>query len=507
METGAKDYPATPPFDPDQAYPELKQLPFPVAIDPANKVYGGVREALRLLGLDRERFGTPEWNPLGELVKPGQKAVVKPNFVLHYHRGGETAHCLTVHASVLRPILDYLQIALKGEGEVLVADAPVTDADWDELVKVTGVGEMLEILNRSYPLPVGLRDLRKMAVEGYDQNNLFLCRRELAYGKKRSVVVNLGRHSAFFGLPRKMEKLYYGADFDRRVPQAHHRGQVQEYSVAADILEADAVICVAKLKTHKSAGVTLSVKNIVGINTDKNFLPHYRIGEPRDGGDEYPDTPGNLLRWKGKLARAFLDLALGRFGCFCSRPLNRLLRCYRRKVLGGDHPVPDRDTADLVYERLLGRKIRCGHWWGNDTLWRIGTDLNRVLLYADQNGAIRETPQRAYLSLMDGIVGGEGKGPMVPLPRREGILLAGFSPVSTDRAAVSLMGFDESRIPVVSRVAQHPGLPLGPFEPPALRPGFGRPLPGICPFEPAPNWKGHVELRGQGSGFRPQHRA
>ena len=71
VETGAKDYPATAPYDPDQAYPELAQLPFPVGIDPSNKVYGGVREALRLLGLDRERFGTPEWNPLGELVRPG----------------------------------------------------------------------------------------------------------------------------------------------------------------------------------------------------------------------------------------------------------------------------------------------------------------------------------------------------------------------------------------------------------------------------------------------------
>ncbi len=494
VDTGLRDYPTRPPFDPDQPYPELKKLPFPIGVDPSNRVYAGVREALHLLGLDKEHFGTPEWNPLGELIKPGHKVVIKPNFALDYHRGGETVFSIIVHASVLRPILDYAQIALKGKGELMIGDAPVTDANWDNLVKVSGVGEMLDKLNRLYPLPVALRDWRKVVVKGYDQNNLFLSRTIQEYGAKRSVVVNLGRQSAFFGLPREIEILYYGADFDRRVPQSHHRGEVQEYSVATDILEADVVVSVPKLKTHKSAGVTLNIKNIVGINTDKNFLPHYRIGEPRDGGDEYPDTEGNWLRFKGKLARIFIDIALGRLGGMCASPLNRLLGLYRRRTLGECSADRKQDTADLVYERLLGRSIRCGHWWGNDTLWRIGTDLNRILLYAGKDGAIREEPQRSYLSLVDGIIGGEGKGPMLPRPRREGILLAGFNPVSVDRVAAGMMGVTQEKVPIISKVARHSGLRLGPDESPSLHAGSKKLVPKIRPFELAPGWLDHLKL-------------
>ncbi|HOO76644.1 MAG TPA: DUF362 domain-containing protein [bacterium] len=488
-----KDYPGTPPFDPPEVFPELERLPFRVGTDPGNRVYSGVRETLKLLGLDRERFGTREWNPLGELIRPGNKVVIKPNFALHYHRGGETPLSIVVHASVLRPLIDYAQLALQGSGELLVADAPVTDADWEKLIEVNRVRPMLEILNRSYPLRIGLRDLRRVVVSGYDQNNLFLDRRVQGYGARHTTIVNLGKHSAFYGLPPKIEKLYYGADFDRRIPQAHHRGEIQEYSVAADILEADVVICVPKLKTHKTAGVTLSVKNIVGINTDKNFLPHYRIGEPRDGGDEYPDTGGQWLRWKGKLVRTAIDIGLGRLGSVVARPLNRLLNFYRRFSLGERAADPTIETADLVYKRLLGRRVRCGHWYGNDTLWRLGVDLNRVLLYADRDGVIHETPRRSYLSLMDGIIAGEGKGPMVPDPRHVGVLIAGFNPLAVDRVAVGLMGFDEARLPIVAKVASAPGLSLGGSRPPEVCLVPGTDLPHLAPFEPAPNWKGHIE--------------
>lgn len=499
VDTGLTDYPSHPPFAPDQAYPEFARFPYTVSLDPENRVYAGVREAFRLLGLDKERYGTAEWNPLGDLIKPGNKVVIKPNFALDYHRGGETVFSIIVHASVLRPILDYAQLALKGKGKLMIGDAPVTDANWDNLVKVSRVGEMLDKLNRLYPLPVSLRDWRKVVVKGYDQNNLFLSRQIQEYGAKRSMLVNLGSRSAFFDLPREIEKLYYGADFDRRVPQSHHRGEIQEYSVAADVLEADAVISVPKLKTHKSAGVTLNVKNIVGINTDKNFLPHYRIGEPRDGGDEYPDTKGDWLRFKGKLARLFIDIALGRLGGVCASPINRLLGLYRRRTLGECSADRKQDTADLVYERLLGRSIRCGHWWGNDTLWRIGADLNRILVYGGKDGKLRDKPQRAYLSIIDAIIGGEGKGPMVPLPRREGLILGGFNPLAVDRTAAIIMGFSPEKIPVVTRIRASSALPLaGESSINIMASGTGgEKLKGSTEshhFMPAPNWVGHIEL-------------
>ena len=36
-----------------------------------NPVYEMVRAGLEMMGLDQERIGTGEWNPMGEIVKPG----------------------------------------------------------------------------------------------------------------------------------------------------------------------------------------------------------------------------------------------------------------------------------------------------------------------------------------------------------------------------------------------------------------------------------------------------
>lgn len=53
------------------------------------------------------------------------------------------------------------------------------------------------------------------------------------------------------------------------------------------MLASDVIISVPKLKVHRKVGTTLNFKNMVGINTDKNHLAHYRIGAPAQGGDEF----------------------------------------------------------------------------------------------------------------------------------------------------------------------------------------------------------------------------
>ena len=70
----------------------------------------------------------------------------------------------------------------------------------------------------------------------------------------------------------------------------HHQGTIQEYLLCATPIMADVVISLPKMKTHKKTGVTLSIKNFVGITADKNYLPHHTWGSPKHGGDDYPDT-------------------------------------------------------------------------------------------------------------------------------------------------------------------------------------------------------------------------
>src|SRR4051812_30183475 len=81
-------YPSQDGFSPDSAYPEY---PFGASeLSAKNHVYELVRALLRDLGCDKERFGTREWNPLGEWIKRGQRVFILPNFVMH-RRNGESA--------------------------------------------------------------------------------------------------------------------------------------------------------------------------------------------------------------------------------------------------------------------------------------------------------------------------------------------------------------------------------------------------------------------------------
>ena len=156
------DYPKRPPFDPSEAFPE----------DPSrgevgserNRIYAAVRETLELLGLDAAHRGTPDWNPLGDLVRPGGRVVLKPNLVdvkqAWIALGGETILDMVTHGSVLRPLADYAFRAVGPEGRIVIADAPLVHADFDAVVEGAGIREMVRILAER-GMPVTLLDLRE----------------------------------------------------------------------------------------------------------------------------------------------------------------------------------------------------------------------------------------------------------------------------------------------------------------------------------------------------------
>src|SRR5258708_29392564 len=108
------------PFGPPEVYPEFAITPRD--LDPSNRVYSMVRQALHLLGLDAARFGIPAWNPLGEIISPGHRVLLKPNWVLHFNAGGGPLEAVVTHAAVLRPVVDYVLLALKGWGDIIIVD-------------------------------------------------------------------------------------------------------------------------------------------------------------------------------------------------------------------------------------------------------------------------------------------------------------------------------------------------------------------------------------------------
>lgn len=102
-------YPSEAPFHPSEVYPEY---PFKEFNSNQNIVYSMVREFLRLHGFDEANYGTSQWNPLGELISPGDTVLIKPNLVKHKNKLGYDARSVFTHGSVIRAVLDYVYIAL-----------------------------------------------------------------------------------------------------------------------------------------------------------------------------------------------------------------------------------------------------------------------------------------------------------------------------------------------------------------------------------------------------------
>ena len=79
--------------------------------------------------------------------------------------------------------------------------------------------------------------------------------------------------------------------------------------------------------------------------------------------------------------------------------------------------------------------MRSGNWWGNDTIWRTCLDLNKIVAYGQSDGSLRTghpEHRRRHLVLVDGIVAGQGNGPMNPDPLPAGVILLGKIEIAPD---------------------------------------------------------------------------
>jgi uncharacterized protein (DUF362 family) len=468
---------SNPAFHPSERYPET---PFEGISDQPNPSYRAVRNLLRQMKLDLDNYGTPQWNPLGEIVKPGDRVVIKPNFVRHYHRLGQPLECVITHASVLRPIMDYVYIALKGEGEIVVADSPQGDANFEKLIDGNGARSLFKFYGE-YSTPsllIELRDLRKEWTV-YRHGGIVWERVRLQGDPHGYAQIALDRDSEYVDVANKN---YYGADYDRDRTKTFHNETSNSYNVAGTILRADVFICVPKLKVHRKVGVTLNIKNLIGINGEKNFLPHFVVGSPEQGGDEFSNDTFN-----NKIDRKLKDFLLWKH------------HSWGKYAYVGWHAL----------DKFILRKFQAeqnfvkGDWWGNDTTWRSAVDLNKIILYADSEGRMQSTPQRRYLSIIDGLVGGEGEGPLTPDPVYSGVMIGGFNPLTVDIFASTLIGVDWKKVKML--VGGH-ALRKYPLAPPnadeyhvssEIERDWSMPM---FHFALPAGWTGHIELANGAGG-------
>jgi len=439
---GEARYAADPPYSPAIAYPEYPLSHLDDRDGSGNPAYSAVREALRLAGLDEARFDTLAWNPFGDFISPGQTVVIKPNFVREFRESQPThGDCLITHGSVIRAVLDYALIALDGRGRLIVADAPQNDADFDAIRRIVGLHQIRALYRRECGFELEIYDLRPEAVRKHD--GIIVGHVRLPGDPAGYVRVNLGRASMFTEVDH-LNHLLYGSEYDVDEVRDHHHGNVQEYLISRTVLDADVVISVPKLKTHKKVGLTVNLKNLVGINGNKNWLPHHREGTPAQGGDQYRDG-----RVKNRIER---------------RTVAQFKRVFPwmgplRPVLAG----PIKAIGKRVFGDTNVDAVRSGNWFGNDTTWRMVLDLNRILMYADAAGRWHDRPVRRFWSIVDGIISGEGNGPLDPQPRSCGWVVTGGNPVAVDATCARLMGFRLDRLPMIARAMDAHAFPLTTF--------------------------------------------
>ena len=420
--SGIHAYPLQAPYHPDKIYPELHVIG--QCSDSTNAVYGEVRQLLIDARFDCQSIGTPSWNPLGWLVKPGMTVLLKPNFVRHFNDREPDTLGLITHGSVIRAAVDYVYLALGGQGRIVIADSPQDDADFEALKDISGLSAIQRYFMESVGFVVECYDLRQYAT--IKRNGVVVDKIALSGDPKGYRIIDLGGTSAFTEVDH-LAKRFYGADFDLAELRSHHKVGVHRYCISQTVLDADVIINLPKMKTHKKCGVTLSMKNLVGINGNKNYLPHYTLGLPLRGGDQFRENSiMNLLE----------NRILGSYKQFFKNRLN----------LAGRLGVPLKTLGKGVFGDTDRGRIRSGNWVGNNTIWRTVLDLNSILLFSDANGNIADKQQRGYLSIIDGIVGGEGNGPLACKNKPAGLLVLGFNPLHTDIVASYCMGFDPCQI-------------------------------------------------------------
>lgn len=245
-----------------------------------------------------ETLGYDPANPFSGIIKPGMRVFIKPNWVASRWRAScphqDDLYCVITHPAVIEAVADRAALALQGRGEIIIADNPSIDADFEELMQKTGIRR----LEKKYDVPCHIYDLRPLVCPSLE-----------VYGKKECMVkqpgdpngeykVNLGKDSLLYEVD---STLFRGVFDEREETVAAHTGECQLYTYSNSLYSSDVYISIPKLKTHQKVGATLNLKGLVGSITQKNQLVHWRIGSPETGGDEYPNQESLLAAQQAKV--------------------------------------------------------------------------------------------------------------------------------------------------------------------------------------------------------------
>lgn len=391
--------------------------PFPYKEDSILKK--DILDLLSGLGLSKE-------NPFSEYIEPGKMVLIKPNWVSDKNYLGFSVESLVTHTSLIKYLIDFLALAMDGRGKIIIADGPYQNCNFDNLKKEIKIEETVKMASIKYPhMDIQIEDWRLTMIENLDnsiqqiqsikdvENNYRLI--DLA---KESFLEEISKYSQRFRVTKYRPSLLL----------KHHYFGKHEYLVTKRIFEADFIINLPKMKTHIKAGITGAMKNIIGINGHKEFLPHHIKGSSEEGGDNY--------KYKNYFRSKYED-----FYDYVWENLNNLSSLKKVLYL---RVLRTLDALSLIFGK---DQIMAGSWPGNDTIWRTTLDLNHILYF--------ELKGKKILNIVDGIIAGEGMGPLKPVPKKVGILIAGENPALVDTIIAKMIGYDPMNIKTVKNALKN----------------------------------------------------
>lgn len=456
-------------WSPSEQYPEYPYSEFSAE---DNGVYRLVRAGFFALGYDKAHYGQPDWNPLGELIRPGMTVLLKPNWVLH--KNDDPSHnmdCVVTHPSIIRAVLDYVLLALKGTGRVIVGDAPIQICDFEALHKTVGYDRLWSYY-RDKGIALEIMDFRGLVAHET------AARMNVLRNQSSGTVVDLGSESLFSGWTDEKIARMRVTNYATSLMKQHHTAERHEYMIHPCVLEADVILNLAKPKSHRKAGLTACAKNFVGACMRKEDLPHHTAGSRAENGDEYRDKSA-LHAFQSRLLDKKNDSAYAEERSF-------FLYKWLYKAVRAVQKLSGAEARDFME----------GSWYGNDTIWRTIVDLNRILRYADQTGRLTKEPQRRVFNVADLVVAGEGEGPLKPSPKPMGAIVMSDQIWAADRFICRLAGFSETAVRYIGNLPDQT-TDDGSFivvDADGRQSPFERfPFDPRCYLRPTAGWRGHIE--------------
>lgn len=358
-------------------------------------------------------LGCPDTG-LNSFISNTDKVLIKPNFVTHCRNPTEERNCVTTNHQLIVQILR--KVVACSPREIVLGDAPIQGCIWDKLITPEMKKEFEEI---AVGIPFRIVDYRRTKYsEGLQETEIV--------SEEDYIHFDLGGDSYLEPITTKRSKFRVAMYDHRKLNRKHFCGHHQ-YLVARDAIEANVVISIPKLKTHKKAGVTGALKNVVGINGNKEYLPHHRKGSLVFEGDCYS---------KPNLFKSILET------------LNDLIYANKKHKLCCAF-VMIQKFVSRIYRVFRGVDWTSGSWHGNDTVWRTTLDLNRVLYFGKTDGSIAKKKQRKVLTITDAMICGENDGPLYPSPLFIGAITVCERPDSVDWFHSRMLGIDPEKIPLI----------------------------------------------------------